>query len=641
MIKEKIYKYIYLMIISLTILTLLRLILFVSYESDFSSLTTMEVIYSFLTGIRVDIVSITTSIGILVLLLFAPFKFTDNKLFLKVIYYSWFFVFSIICFIIIADIIYFQYVHRHMGNEVLAMNKDDNLLIIDMIIEYKYIMLSYLIAMYIVFKLFSNIINKEFPTQSLGYAKRFGIFLLVLIFIVANIRGKLTGKPFSIADAFVINKIASGNLALNGFYTFYRTISKKQKLYKFYPYKEALSTTKGLLKSNKFKFIDDKYPLQRQYIQKEKVKKHNVVIILLESWSSKYIDSFGNNNLKVTPNFDYLSKNGISFPNFYANGQRSIEGITAIYTGIPVLTEFHSLGKGLELSNLSYIGNIAKANNYSTIAMQSSKGSSFRVGEISKIAGFDEYYGAEDMPLLGDEDKNKKPKFGTWDGNMFKFLNFKLKTMKEPFLSFAFTATTHAPFVSPGQRWEPYPHDKINIFGFLNTLNYSDDMLGEFMESAKKEPWFDNTIFILTADHTIGFGNDKNMFKNTNIKIENRDLENQRIPLVIYAPKILKPKIIKKIGSQVDIIPTIIDLLSWNASIGTLSNSLFDDSSNGFVLFSNSQYFGMVDNSGYVTHNLKNKLESTSNENIEKKALSIYQVSSKLLRANILYKEMK
>ena len=86
MIKEKIYKYIYLMIISLTILTLLRLILFVSYESDFSNLTTMEVLYSFLTGIRVDIVSITTSIGILVLLMFAPFKFTDNKLFLKAIY---------------------------------------------------------------------------------------------------------------------------------------------------------------------------------------------------------------------------------------------------------------------------------------------------------------------------------------------------------------------------------------------------------------------------------------------------------------------------------------------------------------------------------------------------------------------------
>ncbi len=103
--------------------------------------------------------------------------------------------------------------------------------------------------------------------------------------------------------------------------------------------------------------------------------------------------------------------------------------------------------------------------------MQSSNRGSFRVDSMTKVAGFDQYYGAEDIPDLEIEDKNKKPKFGTWDNNMLYFYHKKINTLKEPFLTFALTSTTHAPYVSPGKQWEKYEHDEKGISELLNTIN--------------------------------------------------------------------------------------------------------------------------------------------------------------------------
>ncbi|MBI4746485.1 MAG: sulfatase-like hydrolase/transferase, partial [Deltaproteobacteria bacterium] len=108
------------------------------------------------------------------------------------------------------------------------------------------------------------------------------------------------------------------------------------------------------------------------------------MLMLMESWSPFYIDSFGNNNFGVTPNFDRLANNGLQFTNFYAVGQRSIEGIQASLTGVPLLIGLPNLGLGLEASNFPKIGNILREKGYETIFMQSSRRRSFRVDAIAR-----------------------------------------------------------------------------------------------------------------------------------------------------------------------------------------------------------------------------------------------------------------
>jgi phosphoglycerol transferase MdoB-like AlkP superfamily enzyme len=224
---------------------------------------------------------------------------------------------------------------------------------------------------------------------------------------------------------------------------------------------------------------------------------------------------------------------------------------------------------------------------------------------------------------------------------MYNLLFDKLSNISKPFISFSFTSTTHTPFVSPGKRWEAYPHNNTNLFGYLNTLKYADDKLGKFIQRCEKEPWFDNTIFVMMADHTIGFGDDSGMFEGTNINIKSRELENMRIPLVIYAPKIFKPNTFNTIGSQADMLPTLIDILGFKDSFSSLSNSLFSSAENRFALFKQGSMLGMVDDSGYIIHTLDKPLENSGDKSIEIKLKSAYQSSTKLLRTNRWYSNDK
>jgi phosphoglycerol transferase MdoB-like AlkP superfamily enzyme len=218
---------------------------------------------------------------------------------------------------------------------------------------------------------------------------------------------------------------------------------------------------------------------------------------------------------------------------------------------------------------------------------------------------------------------------------MLDFYAQKIDTLQEPFLAFTFTSSTHPPFVSPGKKWEKYPHDAKSIYGFFNTLFYADEALGRFMEHAKKQSWYEKTVFVFLADHTLGYGSDSEMSKGLAPQNKERALENMRIPLVIYAPKIFpQARTISSIGSQADIFPTLASFLGWKGSVSTLGNSLFSDSRKDFALFRNGNILGYVTQQGYIKHTLQQELENTIGKDANKDMLSIYQSINQLLLEN-------
>ena len=589
-------------------------------------------------GLRIDIIVINTFAGLIILLLIIPFNFVNKRKYRAFLSYFWFLLLAIIIFASVADTIYFSFVHRHVSDELMAMQNDFIYipkLLIGVYLKETILTLLFLSALFFVW---NRILKAEVKRIKILRLKKITIFFITFILLFIGARGAVTSKPFNMADAYATNKFSSANLAINGFYSMYRSTAKEKRI-NYEPLENQIARKKiqELLATKKTQFADKQYPLIRKF--KSPNKKHfNIAIIMMESWSAKFIDSFnGNAGLKATPHFDKIANSGIKFTHFYANGERSIDGITAIFSGIVVPIGKTYLGRGLELSNFSYLGTIAKKNNYSTLSMQSSKRGSFRIDSISRLAGFDEYFGAEDMPNVGDEDADKKPAFGTWDGNMFALLFDRIKNIKKPFLSFAFTSTTHIPFISPGEKWEIYPHNEKKINGLLNTMKYSDEKLSEFMEKCKKETWFKDTIFIFLADHVAGFGDDSNLLKGSNFELKKRELEGYWIPLVIYAPHIFKPKTVDILSSQADLMPTIIDILGFKNTFATVSNSLFDDAYHRFVFIRDGSTYTMIKNSGYIQHNLKNILKKSSKDNFENDILAIDQVVFTLLTKNRIY----
>ncbi|MBU0631316.1 LTA synthase family protein [bacterium] len=588
----------------------IRLSLYNFYKTDFSDLSTSEFYASLLMGFRVDMISIFTFSSLFVLALL----FVRSTKARVAIGFIWAVVLNTIFVLSFSDVLYYYYIHRHMSNEIFNLGND-----MDIIYDMAFgSMLPYTLGAIVLSILFLYSVTKIFTAKIENFisGKKLLIttFIVILVFFI-GIRNNFAGKSFGSSDAYAVNKVSSGNLALNGFFTMYRTANSHAK-HNLMKLDEAIKITKEELSSPNTPFINKNYPLERHYAKKEKPQ-YNVVIVLLESFGAEHLDGFTRyKELNITPYFKKLSQEGLKFTNFYSNGYRSIFGITSIFTGITIPLGFEYLGHGLELSNLSYLGKVAKENGYSTLAMQAANNRSYRVDAVSKLAGFDNYYGAQDMPNVEDVDPGRAPLTGTYDYNMFAFYHKKLNEMKEPFLSFAFTDTTHSDYYLPSKKFERYPHDLKNYNGSLNAHIYTDDSIRRFIEGVKKEPWFDRTIFIFTSDH--GSGDALNPIARE-YRPDDKPLpsiEHFRIPLIIYAPKIFKPEVIKTLGSHNDIFPTIVDMLGWDANITTMGSSLFDhDIKHRFAYFFAGDLIGLKTDEGYIKYNFKHVVETSADEN--------------------------
>ena len=582
------------LIISFSILMGLRLWLYFSYPADFAMLDTAEMLLSFFMGFRVDMSTLFTFLSLPILLALFPVKGVLNPSYRKLVSLLWSLILIVIVGVIVGDILYFSFVHRHLSTELSIIIQDVDIVIETAISFYPGELITTVAAILLLVTLFLKIFTIPVTAQVFSKPDYFKFFIVVLVLIL-GIRQHLTGRSFGIPDAFTGSKSASGNLAINGFFSVYRS---HRGIGKIDTGKIDVNATRRLLDSARTNYVSTDFPLMRQFID-AKEHPNNILIILLESWSARFIDSFSGTDYGVTPNFDRLADQSLKYTNFYANGQRSIEGVTAMFAGVTQPTGLPNIGWGLELNNLSYLGALAKKHGYATMAMQSAGRRSFRLDSLTSIAGFDTYYGSEDMLDGVRENRERKPRFGTWDGNMFRLLLEKLNGLSEPFISFAFTSTTHSPFYSPGEEWERYPHDTSSHYGYFNTLYYADMMLGEFFEAAKKESWFDKTVFIITADHTLGIGVDQAIIKTDTV------LQKHHIPLLIYAPNTFSAQSSNLLGSQSDIFPTIIDLLGWDDPFASTGQSLFDKPNQRHVFFREGNNIGMATSDAQLLFNGK------------------------------------
>lgn len=543
------------LLISIVALFLERVFLYFYNIEHFQTLTILETTLSFLNGIRIDLIAILTFSGIYILILLFLERFR------RAFQILWFLTIVLIFTINFGDILYFPFVNRHISNELSFLGNDLTFLF-DMAKNYIYEIIFYLISISIIAIIWFRVSAIPIAKKELSFGKEITFFILATSLIFIGVRGKIEGKPFGISDAFINGKVESANLSLNGFFSIYR--SSKERDFKFMNSEKAIEITQNLLEKDFGKFKNREFPIER-YFENSKNSGENIVIIFVESLTSKYVDSFGGENFGATPFLDKLSEKSLVFKNFYANGQRSIEGITAVLTGFPSISGLPNLGNGLELSNFSYLGKLANLNGYRTIGMQSSKRSSFRIDSLFKLAGFQEFYGAEDMADFRDFERDMPLPFdAVWDGNAFRFLSEKLKKEEKPFLSFIFTASTHFPCKLPHKDFEIYPHNEFEREGYLNNLKYVDSEIESFFKRSEGESWFQNTTFIITGDHTLGKG----------VGVSHENLEHFRVPLIIYSPKNELKKEFFQISSQTDILPTIIDKLGLNNKFSAFGNSL-------------------------------------------------------------------
>jgi phosphoglycerol transferase MdoB-like AlkP superfamily enzyme len=297
-------------------------------------------------------------------------------------------------------------------------------------------------------------------------------------------------------------------------------------------------------------------------------KKTNVVLILMESLRAKESGAYGA-PISFTPAFDRLSKSGMLFKNFYANGTQTVRGELSIlfsfypnYTGQPIYSKKPDL-------KLSSIPGILKDEGYKTMWISGYKSTYANKYGFLKNHGIETFYDGSEL----DPSSTEKLGWGYSDKEIFNYAEKILDKQEGPFFAEIMTLSNHWPFDEP---YDPSPEKLPNTSdkGYQNYCKgifYTDWAMGQFMEKMKTKPYFENTLFIITSDHGIWY-----FPPEENLTTVEKEEAYFRMPFLIYSPAALKPKVSNIIASQVDIAPTVLDILGINRPNAFLGQSMID-----------------------------------------------------------------
>lgn len=432
-------------------------------------------------------------------------------------------------------------------------------------------------------------------------------------------------------------------LAKNGFYSLFSAFRHNEldydEFYKTIDDKVVFKRVHTLLKRDNVTFKTQDIHDITKVVKNDKIpQKYNVVLIMVESLSAEYMGVFGDKK-GLTPHLDLLSKKSLFFNNFYATGTRTVRGMEAVTLSLPP-TPGRSIVKRPDCQNMNSAGFIFKELGYENKFIYAGHGYFDNMNYFFSNNGFE----IVDRLEFADNEVTFANVWGVCDEDLLN------KTMKEadksyakqkPFFSFVMTTSNHRPYT--------YPEGKIDIpshTGRRGGVKYTDYAIDKFLKEASKKPWFDNTVFVIIADHNGGSSGKTDL-----------PVSRYKIPLFIYAPKIIKPKIINKLSSQIDTIPTILGILGESYEAKFYGDDILREDHQERAFIGNYQKLGLFRNNTLTvlspdksvqSYNVKKQTlyrveyteEKPSEEDI-KDTITYYQSASYLYKHDLLRQKNK
>jgi phosphoglycerol transferase MdoB-like AlkP superfamily enzyme len=537
--------------------TLCRIIFHVFNMNYFKEADAWNIFLAYFLGLRFDLSAICMVNSLFIVLSILPLNFISRDGYQKFLKYL--FIFSNIPLLMmnLIDVELFKFRGKRSTYHILGMAGDIKDQVFQLVYHYWYITFIAAFLIYWFIKLYPELNKKS--SYYLHHALSFIAYLFILGITFLAMRGSTGLKPLRPNGAFVLSPNILGNISLNTPFAFLTTMDIQgiEKVKYFKDDKEAVNL---IAKPAEFHF--------------PKGNKDNIVIIILESFASEFWGR-GNNYQGYTPFLDSLSRKSAFLKNNFANGKTSMDAVPAILAGIPALMDESYITSVYQTNKINGLGSIVKKHGYSTSFFHGAKNGTMGFDVFVQNAGFDRYYGVNEYPDEKDFDGN----WGIFDEPFLQFFCKEISTYKQPFLTSVFTISSHQPYTIPKKYKGKFPKGNLDIH---ETIGYTDYSLREFFNAAKKEDWYQHTLFIITADHT-QMHYEKNYF---NI------IGDFRVPLLLFHPEKTLPEIDSaKISQHTDIMPTVLDYLNIREEDQMLSGrSLFDHSPGLALNYSNNSY---------------------------------------------------
>lgn len=507
-------------------------------------------------GLAFDTTTILYINSLFILLSVLPLLINTKKSFQKFLFYLYFSTNLFAFATNFIDFIYYRYTFSRSTRaslDTLENEQNKALLLFNFVINYWHVFLLFIVFAIVWIGLYKRYkVKLLIPKGNIKYfAINTALFLLIVTLCIGGIRGdfKKSTRPINLLDASqYVNQPSQADVVLNTPFAIIRTWN-----------------TNTFKKINLVSKADiDSLIVPIKHYSNNPATKPNIVIFILESYGREYSGAFNpNTNIPgyegYTPFIDSLAQHSLIFTNGYANGYKSIHGMSSIIAGIPSFIDAFTSSPYPKQKIESLVSTL-KNQGYDTSFFHGAPNGSMGFQGFGNILGYEHYYGKTEY----NNDDDFDGVWGIWDEPFFQYFNTELTKKKQPFMATLFSVSSHEPYHVPEKYHGKFPKGKVNI---NQCVGYTDYALKKFFAAAKKEPWFKNTIFVMVADHS-----------NTIAYDEYRKEGNKNtVPILFYSANEKYVGVNSDWAQQIDIYPTLLDMIGYPKPFRSWGRSLIND----------------------------------------------------------------
>jgi len=629
---------IYRILLIMVLFSLFRVGFFLFNHKMFPDVSISQLLIMMKGGLTFDISAVVYVNMLFILLHIVPLEVRYKDIYQEILKYIFYITNGIALAMNGMDFVYYRFVDKRATADVFKTfehESNNTKLFFRFLLDYWPATLFTFLAWFLMVYFYRKV--KVEKPQNVNKVAYYSINILMIPLIIALVVGAARGgykhstRPITISNAArYVESPRDVAIVLNTPFSILRTFGKKALV--------------------KYKFYDDAklnelYNPVHEPLKAKPFTSENVVIIILESFAREYIGSLnpgleGGTYKGYTPFIDSLINVSLTFDVSIANGKKSIDAMPSVLASVPSLETPYTISHYAN-NQINGIAELLKKKGYYSAYFHGAPNGSMGFDSFTKMAGFDDYIGLNQYPDKADFDGI----WGVWDEPFFKFFGEKLNTFKQPFLASIFSVSSHHPFKVPEKYAGKFKKGPAPI---LEVVGYTDYALHELFSQISKSAWFQNTLFVITADHT-----------NESVHKEfQNNFGAYCVPIIFYKPGSDLKGFKHRIAQQIDIMPTVLSYLNFDEEYIAFGNNLLDDSYESFAFNTNGNTYNlymkdhileMIDNKSVGLYNYKEDLfleksligkEPELEKQMEQKLKAIIQTyNSRLIDNNMVIRK--
>jgi hypothetical protein len=604
--------------------TLSRLLFFLFNYTKFQDAG----LYEFLVGLRFDALSISWAFLPFIVFSILPIPYREKPLYQSVLKFL-FHLSNTICIIFnLIDVEFFKIINNRSTASLFDMVTEEGnffSMAINYSIDFWYLWFIVSFVVFISVKSYDVSAPKPEPIKKpiTYYSLQFSQFIIIVALLILGLRGGTQPIPISIVDAGDMVDVKMAPLVLNTPFTILKTFEIPGVPEVKYMEEEDAKNLISLI--------------HQPHLDNKKWNKPNIVLIILESFSKEYIGYY-NDGEGYTPFLDSLLNESMTFDNSFANGMRSIDGIPAITASIPLLMPSAIIRSPYAANQFNSLANTLGAFGYQTSFYHGGTDGTMGFDHYTKVAGFDV---SNEMSTYPNYTEAFDGAWGIPDHLYLDYFADELNQTKNPFFSTVFTLSSHHPYKIPKQFTGKF---KTGSHPILEAVSYTDYSLKLFFNKIAKQDWYNNTLFVITADHT--------SYK-LNKKYDN-SIGALKVPIAFFKPSdtTMRGKH-QEVFQHIDIMPTVLEWVGYDQPYFSFGSPLSDSTNRRAVYGQNSLQlikddylllFNGKESRGFYNYktdpDLKSNLSDTSNKK-QKEMVKELKAFKQLYNNRIIYNKMK